>query len=694
MTSRLRTETELELLRKRIVDPEFAPAWDALRKRADTAIEEALWPVAEGAGWGHGYYCPDHVEVLEFDPQRPDRHRCPVDGKDYAGPEFDAGWRCLLNGRILGGVVSSALVWRATGEDRYREHVLAILTEYARIYPNLPQNGIHVGKGRVTGQSLEEAVWGIGIARAYDDIRDSVPDPAAIENDLLRQVGRQVRNQLLGKIHNIECWHLAALATIGAVLDDEEFLTPATTGEFALPAQLREGILDDGWWAEGSPNYHFYMASSVMHAMTALRSRHPEYLTDLGFREMFTAPLTMLRPDLSLPALNDGWLNIAMPNGIAVGAALYEQAWALWHDPADAAFLRLFYDRGVPRLSDAALTSGPDLRDHEPALPRLRKVHPSSGYAVLADDDRFLLVKYGPHGGGHGHPDKLQLDLHAFGTRLAPDAGSPAYNSPLQGPWFRQTLSHNTVVLGAESQPEAVGHLRCYLDPAEHPAGLVDVEVSWPRDPQPQGQPGSWLKEPRRKHVPAYAGATLRRVVIAAPAGYYLDLVFVAAPSAVPIDLAWHHRGTLVDPRDLPPAAWAPPGEAYEFLQDVRSVPGSPWQLEWRVESAGTRLWGLDPDGTTVLSARSPSNPPAETQATLLRRTHGTSACFATVIEPSAGRGLIRRVEWGENGLAAGGELAVGIETAAGIEQWLIGPGAATSVEAGYRVLLDGADGR
>ncbi|HVX42551.1 MAG TPA: heparinase II/III family protein [Mycobacteriales bacterium] len=691
MTSRLRTEDELELLRKRSADPEFAPAWDALRKRADTALEEALWPVAKGAGWGHGYYCPEHVEVLEFDPQRPDRHRCPVDGKDYTGPEFDGGWRCLLNGRILDGLSSSALVWRATGERRYRDHVLAVLTEYARIYSGLPQNGIHVGKGRVTGQSLEEAVWGIGIARAYDDIRESVPDPGLLENDLLRPIGRQVHSQLLGKVHNIECWHLAALATIGAVLDDAEFLTPATTGEFALPAQLREGILDDGWWAEGSPNYHFYMASAVMHAMTALRNRHPEYLTDLGFRKMFTAPLTMLRPDLSLPALNDGWLSIALPDGIAVGAALYEQAWALWHDPADAAFLRLLYDRGVPRLSETALTSGPDLHEHEPAVPPLRRVHPSSGYAVLADPDRFLLVKYGLHGGGHGHPDKLQIDLHAFGTRLAPDAGSPAYNSPLQGPWFRQTISHNTVVLGTESQPEAEGRLRHYLE-----AGLVDAEVSWPRDPEPLRRPGSWLKEPRRKHVPAYAGAAIRRVVISARAGYYLDLILVTAPSAVPIDLAWHHRGTLVTPA-LEPADWAPPNEAYAFLQDVRSVPGSPWQLEWRVENAGTRLWGLDPEGATVLSARSPSNPPAETQSTLLRRTHGTAACFATVIEPVAGSGTVRRVHWGQNGLSAGGELSVDIETAAGTEHWEIEPGPATTVEADgprYRVRLDGADGR
>src|SRR5699024_5867506 len=89
-----------------------------------------------------------------------------------------------------------------------------------------------------------------------------------------------------------------------------------------------------------------------------------------------------------------------------------------------------------------------------------RDLHPTSGYAILRDDGpqgRWLMLKYGPHGGGHGHPDKLQLEWNAHGVRLAPDAGSPAYTSPLQGPWFRQTLAHNCVVINGESQPPTTG---------------------------------------------------------------------------------------------------------------------------------------------------------------------------------------------------------------------------------------------
>ncbi|HEX3815570.1 MAG TPA: heparinase II/III family protein [Mycobacteriales bacterium] len=674
MSPRLRTAEELDRLRRRREEVAFADAWKVLLQRADSAIDAGLRPAREGAGWGHGYYCPEHVEVLEFDPERPDRHRCPVDGADHIGAAYDAGWRCILNGRILDGVSAGAVVWQATGERRYRDHVVRILREYTRIYPDLPQNGIHVGKGRVTGQSLEEAVWGIGIARAYDDVRDSLQDAdrRPIE-DLLRQIGRQVHRQLLNKIHNIECWHLSSLATIGVVLDDAEFRAIATTGENALPAQLREGILDDGWWAEGSPSYHFYMAASVLHAALALRRSDPALLDRLGFHTMFAAPLTMLRPDLSLPAFNDGWVSIALPLGLAAYAGLYEQAWGLWQDAADADLLRDLYGRGVARNTEAALTMGPDLDRVEPGPPRvLRTVHPASGYAVLSDADRFLLVKYGPHGGGHGHPDKLQLDLSAFGVRTAPDAGSPAYNSPLQGPWFRQTLSHNTVLLGEESQPEAEGRLLRYVDPATSPVGLVDVEVGWPIDAGEQGRPGSWLREPRRRHVPAYAGATLRRIVLwkPGPDSYFLDVVLVDAAQDVPVDLMWHHRGVLVEPATLRTAEWAAPAEAYGFLDDVADLPGPTWQAAWKVDGAGTRMWGRDPDDGRTLIATSPSNPPAERQSTLLRRSRGR-VCYATVIEPvRAGGGAIRSVRWGRASLD-GAEVTVVHDS--GVDGWQLG---------------------
>ena len=39
-------------------------------------------------------------------------------------------------------------------------------------------------------------------------------------------------------------------------------------------------------------------------------------------------------------------------------------------------------------------------------------------------------MKFGPHGGGHGHYDKLGLVSYAFGGTLAVDPGTQSYTAP------------------------------------------------------------------------------------------------------------------------------------------------------------------------------------------------------------------------------------------------------------------------
>ena len=703
--SKLRTSSEVDVLRTRFGEPAFAVAAAALVERANRAIAEGLGPLDQAGGWGHEYYCPDHVVQLDFDPTSPHLHRCSVGGEVRRGDAFDGGWRCAWNGRVMDGLLSASTVWLATGERRYLDHVVTILRGYAEIYPDLPLYGKHVGYGRVTGQSLEEAVWAIGIVRTVDAVGDDLEpaDRELIQTRLLGELGRHLTEQLMGKIHNIECWHLSSLACLGVIMDDPELISLAVDGPFGLSAQFDHGIMADGWWAEGSPSYHYYMLASVLYCATALREHRPEVVAAPALRSMLTTPLTMARPDLSLPAMNDGWNSVSMPDGIAQYAALYEQGYGVWQDQRCADFLAEVYDRGtVTRSSEWALSMGPELTEHGATQPvQPQRVFPDSGYAILADavGQSNLMIKYGIHGGGHGHPDKLELDLWAHGVRLAPDPGSPSYNSPLQGPWVRQTLSHNTALLNHRTQPEAEGRLISFLDPAEHPVGLVDAVVDWPTDPtQSSGRPGSWLKEPRHVEVPGYAGAQLRRIVLCRPGdpgtpgegGYFVDLVLVSATEPVPIELAWHHRGRLVDPVDaLSPADWSPPNETYEFLHDVRELAAAEadraWSAAWTVEGAGTRMWGRDPVGATALVAISPSNPPAEEQGTLLRRTHGQQACFAAVLQPVADPTSAPSVavRWGEDDLDRDGSLSLWVDHARGTDAWRIrrGDGPQTTVD-------------
>ena len=100
-------------------------------------------------------------------------------------------------------------------------------------------------------------------------------------------------------------------------------------------------------------------------------------------------------------------------------------------------------------------------------LPRPRSsILPHSGFAMVRSDDPLdrqsvALLKYGPHGGSHGHPDKLAVTLYARGRPAAVDLGSQGYGIHLHRQWYRQTVSHNTVMVSGHAQPPAMPAVCC-----------------------------------------------------------------------------------------------------------------------------------------------------------------------------------------------------------------------------------------
>jgi hypothetical protein len=394
---------------------------------------------------------------------------------------------------------------------------------------------------------------------------------------------------------------------------------------------------------------------------------------------MFETPLGLLRADLSLPALNDGWYSETEPAALARRAPLYEVAYALWSDPTHHALLSRFYASGVDRTSLEALLFGPDTLDapdtapvpaasdppHVPKPPPTRSAplaRPSrptaelqrpSGYGIFRhpQHDAWLLLKYGPHGGGHGHPDKLALELHAFGRRLSADLGTPGYGIPLNRTWYRHTVAHNTVLLDGESQPPATGELLHFDDGSTGGAAIAHTRVTWPADAPPP-----------------YAGVTLERTIQWATTGapHFVDTVHVTCLERHLIALAFHHEGalTLEGLASTPGAEPLPDNPTYALLTETRHLqsPAGIWTAAWTAAAptspdsrhdldtrlgphsqhgsdtpqprrVTTRCRAIDPPGATLVSARAPGNPAADTLSLLLRRVRASDATFVTVYD-------------------------------------------------------------
>jgi hypothetical protein len=265
---------------------------------------------------------------------------------------------------------------------------------------------------------------------------------------------------------------------------------------------------------------------------------------------------------------------------------------------------------------------------------------PSSGVAVLREVGGDFTrqpaataasVSYGPYGGGHGHPDKLNLVVYAQGRQWLSDFGSMPYETNWKAEWTAHTISHNTVVIDGVSQ---------------RPAGRRNLQ--WPVDRATERVAGRLEAfEPETKAVrvscdTAYEGFTLRRAVrLCGPC--VVDDFHVAPTGAEAakhtFDYVLHVDGELVDSTlPLQPRS-GPLGEAcgYQHVQQKQGgTSGDVMCLRFVAGKRQLRLWGVPVDRTPaeVIVADGPTNAPNARQPIVIVRRSAASARFVTVLEP------------------------------------------------------------
>lgn len=240
------------------------------------------------------------------------------------------------------------------------------------------------------------------------------------------------------------------------------------------------------------------------------------------------------------------------------------------------------------------------------------------GYAILRGRDgggeTFLLMDYGPHGGVHGHPDKLNLVLFADGDELAGEPQSYRYEDDRHRNWTRPTIAHWTLSVDEHSQNPTAGRLVCFADDG-------DVKVV------------------RGQAAGAYAGVALDRTVVQLP-GYLVDVYRAWGPAVHTFDYPLCFRGELdrlqgISSEELRPMASVTPG--YRHLRVAPSeLKSGRWRGVWRRDAAGP-----NPEAESGDARR--GGPASRVSATLLP---GASATRAWVGAVAGGRhqAVIRRV--------------------------------------------------
>ncbi len=547
--------------------------------------ELALPP--EGGQWWHWYVCPGQGTRLRFEP--PDRHVCPVDNKRVTGWPYDQVVYATRHDELANAARDLGLAYRLTGQRAYAERAAWILKQYAGRYLSLPLHDIN-GKtaksgARVHAQTLDEAIWLMAMCWAYDLVGDTLEaaDRAAIETHLLRAAVETIERNDMG-VSNWQSWHNAAIGAAGFVLADRAMAARAIDGKSGLRFQLENSTTADGFWYEGSATYHFY-ALDALRQLAEMASRNGVDLWgEARFRQLFEAPMRFMLPDGTLAPFND-----ATTVNLANYAKLYESAYRHYGDAvlAGVAAMRT-------RERDALLFGAPVLEGAGKATLE-STVFAESGYAVLRSpgNDHTVILKYGPHGGGHGHYDKLGLVSYARGGVLALDPGTQAYGAPTHDTWDKMTVAHNTMVVDERTQAEATGRL------------------VW-------SDFGEGYRAARAEVATAYRGVRLERTILLTD-DYALDVLAGEATDGTEHQFDWVYHNQGVTETALPLTAYAklPRANGYQHLTGNRAAEtGESWSVRFNGTALGAAAYGaLYASAATVKGSLETSREQAATGA-------------------------------------------------------------------------------
>ncbi len=440
--------------------------WEAIKKAADEVLAEEIVLPPRGANWYHWYACPVHGCGLQTGKQIGQwqwEHKCPVGGEILLGDptkpstDYDGCVLHVPHNKWSRAVLNLGLAYQVTGDTRYAEKARDILLAYAEKYLTYPLHNTRgeakVGGGRVGSQNLDESTWLIPVCQGADFVWNTLSesDRDAITNKLLIPAAKEVIQPGPSGIHNIQNWRNSAMGLVGFLVGDKDLIRYAIdNADTGYRSQMQKGVTADGEWWEGAWGYHFYTMSAIWPLTEAARNCGIDLYVP-QYKSMSDAPLLFMMPNKRLPAFNDSG-----EVSLAGDSPLYELAYARYRDPVCLEMLA-----SSKRVNDIALWFGVPTLPAAPVEERRSANHPKSGYAILCKgkgtDATWLCMKYGPHGGGHGHPDKLGFILYAKGHVLGLDPGACRYGLPIRFDWYKTTAAHNTLVIDQESQNPADG---------------------------------------------------------------------------------------------------------------------------------------------------------------------------------------------------------------------------------------------
>lgn len=385
-----------------------------------------------------------------------------------------------------------AIVYQISGEIRFAEKVAAFLREWGSPdgYRRLPRAG--------NQELVHDGEFFKSAATAYDLIYDWA-GWTAIDQENIEATMRFYMEYIDAEICSGEAsnWLLAEIAGAvycAAVLGDKERMERFLYGPGGASDQLAKGVLDDGWWYEASIGYnlmcaglmselalaaaHFGMNFKDIRVSPAYRrtncvegARFDGLSNDIwGENTKNTRSIEMLWDSLIpfydyrgvVMGINDSSEQKSNAQTTAFYKLDYELAYLLYHKPEYAYMISRLGDDERNVLFGEEMRPAYELDE----LPYEKSCYAqNAGSVVLRSHKKNRPIreqiqvglKYGSHGGAHGHYDRASMNgLMRYGRSLTnPENIWYSYHTFMYKFYCQTSINHNMVTVDLKQQEAA-----------------------------------------------------------------------------------------------------------------------------------------------------------------------------------------------------------------------------------------------
>jgi hypothetical protein len=435
------------------------PSWERMRQAADAALEEKSYP--------------------EPEPYR-------------RGVSSSQEWnRTFTPGKVGSAhVARTALAYRITGDSKYLEGARRWLLTLAGWDPKgITSHNLKFAGGSGNDEASMPMLERMSLA--WDWVGDKLtPEERQTVLAAMTERGDQVLRTLKAQdflshpFNNhsgraIAFLGPAGLAFLGDIPEAEKWL------DYVLRAELTSYPSygsDEGGWAQGLSYWSFYIYCHTNFAQALRQATDTDLLQKPFFRNTGYFGVSFLPPYAPRGGFGDGAYH--RPN--ESGGVLVDTLADAYRDP-----VLKWQAKGVAEIGERNQTKWREwfaedvyatLKAADPSTIQPESPSKLDGSRYLSDigwvamhsalgdaeSDVWALFKSSGRGSySHSHADQNSFQLYAYGRALAVDSGYyPAYGSPHDNLYTRQTLAHNGILVNGRGQAthtwDAAGDIQEY----------------------------------------------------------------------------------------------------------------------------------------------------------------------------------------------------------------------------------------